>query len=357
MTAAYKIALAAAATLLVLVLALLLLGGDGAGDAAAPTADGGTAGSDGAAGRGIPDLPRNGAEPQREPTVTFGEAILPGDGSDTPGGGGGDTLTLGRTAAGSDPFEMQASPLYADPRPLPGAGGLPRSRDQAIDELEPDAADGPDVATPDGRDLVLDATGAAGADGATAAGKTLGPTDPVDRMSVSDFVAANPIPPIAADPVPTSLPTPPPPVKPLPPTEPAPGNAERPATTHTIASGETFSSLAARLYGDQKYWVAISQANPLIDPERLRVGQEIRLPDPADVTGKAAPAASDLPEGRTSYTVKSGDSLSEIAQQFYGKATQWRRIHDANRALIGSDPADLRAGMKLVIPPPNEGAR
>ncbi len=354
MTAAYKIALAAAATLLVLVLALLLLGGDGAGDAAAPTADGGTAGSDGAAGRGIPDLPRNGAEPQREPTVTFGEAILPGDGSDTPGGGGGDTLTLGRTAAGSDPFEMQASPLYADPRPLPGAGSPPRSRDEAIDELEPDSPDGPDVATPDGRGLVLDA---AEADDPTATGRTLGPTDPVDRMSVSDFVAANPIPPIPADPVPTSFPVPPPPAKQPPPKDPAPGIAERPATTHTIASGETFSSLAAKLYGDQKYWVAISQANPLIDPERLRVGQEIRLPDPAEVSGDAAPAKSDLPEGRTSYTVKSGDSLSEIAQQFYGKATQWRRIHDANRALIGSDPADLRAGMKLVIPPPNEGAR
>ena len=335
MTAAYKIALAAAAMLLLLVVALLLLDGGDEPDATAR----GDAVEEGvapdAAEPGVPDLPRQVERPEREPRVTFGEAVLPG-GDDTPGGGAtGGTLTIGRAAAGSDPFEMQASPLYADTRTLLDEGDPARSRDEAIDLLEPGAADA-------GGGTLMDG---AGGDDAAAPGLTLGPTDPVDRVRIEEALG---------NPQPAAAPTT------LEPEDVSSAKVEAepaPASTHTIASGETFSLLAARLYGDEKYWVAIAQANPLIDPERLRVGQEIRLPSPDEVAGSAAPAASDLPGGRTTYTVKSGDSLSEIAQQFYGKAAQWRRIHEANRSLIGSDPADLRVGMKLVIPPPDEGAR
>ena len=346
MTAAYKIALAAAAMLLVLVVALLLMTSDDGADPAAAGEEGKVA-TRGDAEAGVPDLPRQVDRPEREPTVTFGEAVLPGD-DDTPGGGAaGSSLTIGRAAAGSDPFEMQASPLYADTRTLTGDADGPRSRDEAIDLLEPDA-DANDARIDPLPDLV--AEGDTLAAGPLNDGLTLGPTDAVDRTRIADALGeAEPT--RDADPVPAP---PAPPVDDEPePTPPAP----QPATTHTIASGETFSRIAVRLYGDEKYWVAIAQANPLIDPERLRVGQEIRLPSPAEVAGSAAPAASDLPGGRTTYTVKSGDSLSEIAQQFYGNATQWRRIHDANRSLIGSDPTDLRAGMKLTIPPPDEGAR
>ena len=348
MTAAYKIALAAAAMLLVLVVALLLMTSDDGADPAA-TGDDGVA-ARGGPEAGVPDFPRQVDRPEREPTVTFGEAVLPGD-DDTPGGGAaGNSLTIGRAAAGSDPFEMQASPLYADTRTLTGDADGPRSRDEAIDLLEPDA-DANDARVDPLPDLVAedDTLAAAPLDG----GLTLGPTDAVDRTRIADALGeAEPA--RDRDVVSTALPLPVEPVDDEP--EPTP-RTPQPATTHTIASGETFSRIAVRLYGDEKYWVAIAQANPLIDPERLRVGQEIRLPSPAEVADNAAPAASDLPDGRTTYTVKSGDSLSEIAQQFYGNATQWRRIHEANRSLIGSDPTDLRAGMKLTIPPPNEGAR
>ena len=49
------------------------------------------------------------------------------------------------------------------------------------------------------------------------------------------------------------------------------------------------------------------------------------------------------------YTVKSGDTLSKIAKQFYGDAAQWKRIHEANRAKI-PNPDLIHPGDELVIP-------
>jgi hypothetical protein len=54
----------------------------------------------------------------------------------------------------------------------------------------------------------------------------------------------------------------------------------------------------------------------------------------------------------TPYTVKQGDTLSAIALQFYGNGTEplWRRIYNANAAVIGPDPAVITSGQQLNIP-------
>lgn len=49
------------------------------------------------------------------------------------------------------------------------------------------------------------------------------------------------------------------------------------------------------------------------------------------------------------YVVAEGDTLYKIAVRFYGKASAWRRIRDANRALISND-GRIKAGQKLVMP-------
>jgi nucleoid-associated protein YgaU len=49
------------------------------------------------------------------------------------------------------------------------------------------------------------------------------------------------------------------------------------------------------------------------------------------------------------YTVQPGDSLSAIAQKFYGKANEYRKIFEANKDKL-SDPDHIRAGQELVIP-------
>lgn len=66
------------------------------------------------------------------------------------------------------------------------------------------------------------------------------------------------------------------------------------------------------------------------------------------LTPPAAPAETASEQKRT-YTVKPGDSLSKISEQFYGKAGEYEKIFAANRDQL-SDPDHVRAGMELVIP-------
>lgn len=50
------------------------------------------------------------------------------------------------------------------------------------------------------------------------------------------------------------------------------------------------------------------------------------------------------------YTVKSGDSLSKIAERFYGNSAYWCSIYEDNYTVIGSNPAIVNMGLKLRIP-------
>jgi nucleoid-associated protein YgaU len=53
--------------------------------------------------------------------------------------------------------------------------------------------------------------------------------------------------------------------------------------------------------------------------------------------------------GFAQHTVVSGDTLSGIAQQWYGDATQWPRIFEANRDQI-ADPNLIFPGQTLRVP-------
>lgn len=49
------------------------------------------------------------------------------------------------------------------------------------------------------------------------------------------------------------------------------------------------------------------------------------------------------------YTIKSGDSLSLIADRLYKNAGMWTAIHQNNVGLIGADPNRIRVGQKLNL--------
>ncbi|WP_462114998.1 LysM peptidoglycan-binding domain-containing protein [Lysobacter xanthus] len=75
-----------------------------------------------------------------------------------------------------------------------------------------------------------------------------------------------------------------------------------------------------------------------------RSAQSTSAAQPAAQTPLATPTAT-----QRTYTVKSGDSLSKIAQQAYGQANQWSAIFEANRDKI-SDPDKIFPGQVLVLP-------
>jgi nucleoid-associated protein YgaU len=61
-----------------------------------------------------------------------------------------------------------------------------------------------------------------------------------------------------------------------------------------------------------------------------------------------APAPSTTPKGRE-YTVKAGDTLGRLAQQYYGDVLKWTRIFEANRQTLKT-PDYIFVGQKLLIP-------
>ncbi len=59
-----------------------------------------------------------------------------------------------------------------------------------------------------------------------------------------------------------------------------------------------------------------------------------------------APAATEKIEY---YEIVSGDTLSAVAQKYYGKASAYTRIFEANREVI-KDPNKIYVGQKIRIP-------
>ena len=72
-------------------------------------------------------------------------------------------------------------------------------------------------------------------------------------------------------------------------------------------------------------------------------------PDFSNVQGGTSAVQGGGGGGARHYTVESGDTLSHIAQRFYGKSSRWRRIFDANRDQL-DDPDLIRPGQVLAIP-------
>lgn len=70
---------------------------------------------------------------------------------------------------------------------------------------------------------------------------------------------------------------------------------------------------------------------------------------PPSVSPVASPSPSPAADART-YVIGVGDTLTSVAERFYGDATLWRPIFEANRdVLIGPDA--LQVGMTIRIPP------
>ena len=78
------------------------------------------------------------------------------------------------------------------------------------------------------------------------------------------------------------------------------------------------------------------------------LGERAERPSAPPVSPPRPPADATAGAART-YEVEPGDSLSKIAQRFYGNANDWPKIHEANRDQI-KDPDLIYPGQKLVIP-------
>jgi LysM repeat protein len=134
------------------------------------------------------------------------------------------------------------------------------------------------------------------------------------------------------------------------PTNTAPLPVEQPitapgaATDYVVVKGDTFSSISKKFHVSVK---AILDANPSVEPTKLKIGQTIHIPPAlaAAATGANGTAASgsETNAAGPTYTVKSGDSLTKIAGEF---GVSVRNLRSANN--LKTDK--IVVGQKLKIP-------
>jgi len=81
--------------------------------------------------------------------------------------------------------------------------------------------------------------------------------------------------------------------------------------------------------------------------------KEIGGENPADIRADIRMDNAEIATGgvrtTTVYTVKSGDTLSKIAKEFYGDAGKYMDIFNANTDKL-KDPDKIQVGMELNIP-------
>lgn len=104
-------------------------------------------------------------------------------------------------------------------------------------------------------------------------------------------------------------------------------------TYYTVKSGDTLSGIAAK-YGTT--YQELARINGIADPNKIYAGQLIKL---SGTSGSVTSAS-------TSYTVKSGDTLSSIAKKY---GTTWQDIYNRNKNVIGSNPNLIKPGQVLKI--------
>lgn len=71
-------------------------------------------------------------------------------------------------------------------------------------------------------------------------------------------------------------------------------------------------------------------------------------PTPIKAPNEVAPAAP-VEEAVELYVIKSGDTLGKIAKEFYGKASAYMEIFEANKEVI-EDPDKIYVGQTIRIP-------
>lgn len=114
------------------------------------------------------------------------------------------------------------------------------------------------------------------------------------------------------------------------------------AQTYVTQAGDNLSTIAEQFYGDASLWKKIYEANKQTigqNPDLIQVGSKLTIPD-AD----AGAAADQI------YLTQAGDTLTSVAELFYGDGMQWKKIYEANKKVIGPDPDKLGVDLELRIP-------
>ncbi len=122
--------------------------------------------------------------------------------------------------------------------------------------------------------------------------------------------------------------------------------------TYTVAQGDSLWTIAERQYKSGYNWVTIRNANSLVNPDAITVGQKLILPpaDPIEVGQITATATEIVTPKHATYAVQSGDTLWYIAMKEYNNPYVYTGIAKGNNL---PDPNVIDVGTVLRLQPLN----
>ena len=110
---------------------------------------------------------------------------------------------------------------------------------------------------------------------------------------------------------------------------------EKRDTRYTIESGDTLTDISKKHYGTEIYYDEIAKYNNIDNPDMIKTGDTIKLPD--------------LEKQIETYTILPGDTMTGICEKFYKDGT----IDTANRLARYNkidDVNSIKSGQVLNIP-------
>ncbi|MEI6879248.1 MAG: LysM peptidoglycan-binding domain-containing protein [Planctomycetota bacterium] len=125
-------------------------------------------------------------------------------------------------------------------------------------------------------------------------------------------------------------------------------------TVYTVETGDTLTAIAGTWFKDTSKWKEIVAVNPGLSASNLKVGQKINLPaksgSSSTKVSSATKSSAPTVTAENQHVVTAGETLASISDKAYGNRTNWKKIYDANKSVIGENPSTLKVGMKLTIP-------
>ena len=119
--------------------------------------------------------------------------------------------------------------------------------------------------------------------------------------------------------------------------------------TYVVKGGDTPTGLSTKFWGTSAHWQYLLDQNGLKVPNDLHEDATIRIPPKPQSSSNSAPKAV-VPASRgteTSYVVKPGENVTDIARDQLHDSKRWREILALNGI---ADPRSLRAGSTIRLP-------
>jgi len=128
---------------------------------------------------------------------------------------------------------------------------------------------------------------------------------------------------------------------------------------YKVQSNDNLFKIAKKHYGDGQKWKKIFEANRDIMPDSnsLYIDQLLLIPDvsvenrPKEsfITQVRGRLDNERPNNVDTHTVKAGDTLYRIAEEYYDDPNVWTKILEANENTL-EDAGSLKKGQVLIIP-------